>query len=183
MTDESHYLSKCLLLIEEKLGWGKSSDWQTRDFESLSERMFEETKVLISTSTLKRIWGKVRYDSAPNMATLNTLAQFIGVENWRAFIAAEKGLVKHSRQKSARSSRLPIKALLLGFSFLFIIVFTGFWLNRSNTKHLQFNNLQFSSRSVTLGLPNTVIFNYDASQSNADSVFISKTGIQEGGLK
>src|SRR5690606_1875997 len=34
---------------------------------------------------LKRIWGKVKYTSRPTTTTLDTLAQFIGHQNWRGF--------------------------------------------------------------------------------------------------
>ena len=41
--------------------------------------------VVLSYVTLKRIWGKVKYDSLPNTHTLDTLVQFLGYENWRDF--------------------------------------------------------------------------------------------------
>jgi hypothetical protein len=34
---------------------------------------------------LKRVWGKVKYDSLQNTHTLDTLVQFLGYENWRDF--------------------------------------------------------------------------------------------------
>ncbi|HEY1056610.1 MAG TPA: hypothetical protein VGE24_15795, partial [Emticicia sp.] len=78
-------MAHCKKLIEEKLGWGNSEKWTNQDFEDLSQRIFEATAITLSPTTLKRIWGKVKYDSAPTVTTLNTLAQFIGFEHWRAF--------------------------------------------------------------------------------------------------
>ncbi len=81
MPNEAFFILKCRELIEEKLAWGKSEHWQNQDFESLREKVFEETGISLSTSTLKRIWGKVKYESSPNVATLNALAQFVSYEN------------------------------------------------------------------------------------------------------
>ena len=84
LTDEL-LLAKAKKLIENKLGWGDSADWSNQDFISLSKKMQEEINVSVSHVTLKRIWGKVKYESLPNTYTLSTLVQFIGYENWRDF--------------------------------------------------------------------------------------------------
>lgn len=177
ISDNAYYLSQCRSLIEEKLGWGKSADWQNQDFENLSERIFEETKVLLSTSTLKRIWGKVRYQSTPNTATLDGLAQFLGYPNWRAFKATKSHSFEDNKIESTpkRVLQLPFKNVLFITVLILFAIFTGFWLGKKNTKPLQFENVQFTSKPVTLGLPNTVIFQYNASHSNADSVFIQQS--------
>ena len=85
MPGDEKALSKLKKLIEGKIGWGDSEEWVNQDFLSLSGKIQEETKVSLSHMTLKRIWGKVKYDSLPNTYTLNTLAQFAGFENWRDF--------------------------------------------------------------------------------------------------
>src|SRR5579864_1019892 len=82
---EEQLKENCKRLIEEKLGWGGSYQWTNQDFDLLSEKIYEVTGVTLSQTTLKRIWGKVKYDSAPTVTTLNTLAKFIGFENWRDF--------------------------------------------------------------------------------------------------
>src|SRR5580700_1192322 len=83
-TDE-FLIEKTKKLFESNTGWGDSSDWTNRDFEILSEKIQERTGVALSHVTLKRVWGKVKYDSLPNTHTLDTLVQFLGYENWRAF--------------------------------------------------------------------------------------------------
>src|SRR4028118_868519 len=80
--DESVF-QECLKQIEAKLGWGEGNGWSKADFDMLSEKIFLETGVNLSTSTLKRIWGKVKYESVPQVATLNALARFAGHENYR----------------------------------------------------------------------------------------------------
>jgi hypothetical protein len=82
--------TECRKLIEAKLGWGDSKSWTNADFEALSEKILSQTGVNLSTSTLKRLWGKVKYDSVPQLATLNALARFAGYENFREFELAHK---------------------------------------------------------------------------------------------
>ena len=84
LTDEN-LIRQVIRLYEEKTGWGDSTQWSNQDFLQLSELIKERTDVTISHVTLKRIWGKVKYESLPNTHTLNTLVQFLGYENWRDF--------------------------------------------------------------------------------------------------
>lgn len=81
-------LTRCLALIEEKLGWGDSAAWSSNDFEELSIRMQDATGHVISATTLKRIWGRVVYASKPSTHSLDTLAMFLGYAAWREFRAA-----------------------------------------------------------------------------------------------
>src|ERR1700744_5435274 len=71
--------------IENDMGWGNPDDWTNHDFVALSEKIRERTGIAISHVTLKRIWGKVKYESLPNTHTLDTLVRFLGFENWRDF--------------------------------------------------------------------------------------------------
>src|SRR5580704_836579 len=83
-TDE-FLIEKTKKLFESNTGWGDSDEWTSQDFVILSEKIQERTGVALSHVTLKRIWGKVKYDSRPNTHTLDTLVQFLGYENWRGF--------------------------------------------------------------------------------------------------
>ncbi|HVS96461.1 MAG TPA: hypothetical protein VHE54_08235 [Puia sp.] len=90
MPTEEILIRQVKRLFEEKTGWGDSEQWNNQDFLQLSEMIRDQTGVTISHVTLKRIWGKVRYESLPNTHTLNTLVQFVGYDSWREFS------VKHS---------------------------------------------------------------------------------------
>src|ERR1700709_1168409 len=83
-TDE-FLIEKTKKLFETNTGWGDSGEWTNQDFVILSEKIQEKTGVALSHVTLKRVWGKVKYDSLPNTHTLDTLVQFLGYENWREF--------------------------------------------------------------------------------------------------
>ena len=118
-TDDK-FVQKCLLLIEKELGWGDAKDWSTRDFEALSGRIMEKTHVQLSVVTLKRVWGRIRYESKPTITTLDTLTQYIGFENWRAFKqsdrisgAAEQTQAGHKMSSSSKDKprRKPVAIL------------------------------------------------------------------------
>lgn len=48
MFKNQQLIDKCKELIENKLGWGNSSLWQSQDFENLSNLIFEQTNVMLS---------------------------------------------------------------------------------------------------------------------------------------
>ena len=101
MPTEDHLIRHVKKLFEQKTGWGDSGNWSNQDFIQLSEMIREHTGVTISHVTLKRIWGKVRYESLPNTHTLNTLVQFVGYDSWRDFSVRNAGLVAGAIQRPA----------------------------------------------------------------------------------
>lgn len=180
MPDELSHILKCCQLIEEQLGWGTSERWKEQDFEDLGEKIFKKTQISLSVSTLKRIWGKIQYKSKPNLATLNALAQFAGYENWRAFTSSgfQPSTTNSETDKTTLTRSLPSKLAIKVLWTCFLLICAAFTLYflvfAEKMKPLIFKNIHFSSSPVTLGLPNSVIFKYDAADSNADSVFIQQ---------
>jgi hypothetical protein len=150
MKNEVFYVEKCRELVEQKLSWGDSANWQNQDFERLSERIFEVTKVNLSSSTLKRVWGKVSYNSTPHPTTLNTLARFVGYENWRAFTnngfakpieAPSEKIQEVESISSKKTSKSKFWVVMLGL----LIVFTTFLTFYFNSKpSLVFKNISFN---------------------------------------
>src|SRR5215475_3736440 len=120
-------LKRLLAIIEEQLDWGDPSTWQGKDFEILNELILEKTKVSLSASTLRRLWGRVEYNHLPSTTTLDTLARFAGFESWRAFtkrnkdtlvLTASKEVIseevaKQSATASAKKSSWLFKTVLI----------------------------------------------------------------------
>lgn len=183
MSEEAGYISVCRQVIENKLAWGNSNDWQNSDFDNLSQKIFEATHVMLSSSTLKRIWGKVQYKSTPNRATLDALAQFAGYKTWRDFIATQNNkAVQEAINIPDVPAAIPTvksstsyKTILPIAFFALLVIFVAFRFVNSGSDLLNFKNVAFASKPVTKGVPNTVVFNYDATNSNADSVFIQQS--------
>ncbi|HNP97106.1 MAG TPA: hypothetical protein PKJ63_15810, partial [Cyclobacteriaceae bacterium] len=163
---EDSAIQSCLRKIESQLGWGNGEEWSTQDFESLSKKIQESTGVALSVATLKRIWGKIKYDSKPTVTTLNALAQFVGYENWRTYKQShpangtsnghDKSFVPNHRPGQKQTSRIWIilaGILVVGLSVLLVI------LSVSSDKEIDPAPFQFSSKKVVdVGVPNTVIF-------------------------
>jgi len=176
-------------IIETKTGWGESDDWTNQDFVALSEKIQEQTGVAISHVTLKRIWGKVKYDSLPNTHTLNTLVQFVGYKSWRDFklqngnnetheeavpeTPVEKPLNGHAHTTPAKKiSPVLVKGLTVVLSLAAVIVIIQFIFAGQRSK-VNPNDYAFSSKKVvTEGVPNSVVFDYDASKAPVDSSII-----------
>ena len=57
------------------------------EFNELSALIYRKTQVDLSISSIKRLWGYVKYNSFPSKSTLNTLARFNGFKDWEAFLS------------------------------------------------------------------------------------------------
>ena len=86
MENFKKHISLCFERIERKLSIGSIENWDTNDFQILSDSIHKETGTLLSISTLKRLSGRVNYRSKPNRSSLDTLAKYIGYDNWRMFL-------------------------------------------------------------------------------------------------
>jgi hypothetical protein len=243
-TDDS-LIRQVKRMFEEKTGWGSCEDWTNQDFLQLSELIREQTGITISHVTLKRIWGKVKYDSLPNTHTLNTLAQFLGYDNWRDLAAknpaapeipAAKIPTVHTRTVADAQSEIPATEIPAAkiptvhtrsfadvppeipaatassgsppaappsvapastsaaptaktsakttpnrrrtwlFAIPLLVILLVLLFLHGQQPAPQPNDYKFSSKKVvSSGLPNSVVFDYDASRSPDDSVIIQQS--------
>jgi hypothetical protein len=184
-------LERCKAMIQKQLGWEESASWTNSDFLKLSDIIHERTSVRLSSATLKRIWGKVRYENKPTITTLNTLAQYLGYADWRGFkqsLIANKDLNEnavdlHNEKDNAPTPLKNISArwryqksirmgVIAGLLVFVTIIITGI----ASSVEEKAKNYSFSSKKiVSEGVPNSVVFDYDASNSPADSVIIQQS--------
>lgn len=75
-------LAYLLTEVEKKYGRRIAT---TTDFESLSVVIEHQIGELISSSTLKRLWGYVSLNPTPRIATLDVLSRFVGHRDFKAF--------------------------------------------------------------------------------------------------
>lgn len=172
-------INSCLRKIEEQLGWGESQGWSTQDFESLSKKIQEATGVALSVATLKRIWGKVRYESKPTITTLNALAQYLGYENWLVFKQKNaNGINGNGHYNKSQQKRPNYKTIAIIATITIVAALAYFFYPNPNTPTaLNPDDFKFSSKKVVdEGVPNSVIFNYDATAAGPeDSIFIQQS--------
>ncbi|MDF2189882.1 hypothetical protein [Paraflavitalea sp. CAU 1676] len=203
--DEQLHIKACLQAIETKLNWGAASGWSSADFEKLAALIADDTEVQLSVSTLKRVWGKVTYLNAPSQTTLNTLAMYLGYADWRTYqqqfrpapvpastslstitevrpveiiddtTVAERsaneavGHLGHTPPRKKKGLLYAAGGILLALA---VIGFMGVkQLQRPDPGKFRFSANKIASE----GVPNTVIFHYDASAAHTDSTFIVQT--------
>ncbi|GAA3990630.1 hypothetical protein [Mucilaginibacter dorajii] len=182
-SQEIQDIQKCLELIETRLNWGPSQEWTGYDFEKLSVEIQAVTSVILSVTTLKRLWGKLTYTSMPTGTTLNTLAQFAGFKDWREF----KHQIRLDQSPAAGFGvpplNVPLKPIRTKKTYwltaLLLMLIAGcalFLFQGKTTAPVDTKAYQFSSNKIkTEGVPNSVIFNYDAAAAGTNAVFIAQS--------
>jgi hypothetical protein len=175
---EGLYLKLCLEKIEIRLKRGPSSRWTSYDFEQLSNEIQVRTGVLLSVTTLKRIWGRVKYTSLPATTTLNALARFTGSNDWNAF---KHDTIQHAPPKPTSAEQTNQRNpsnysyWFIGILLLAIMASAIFYYSKPH-KDIDPTSYKFSSNKVlSVGLPNSVVFNYSVPKSGNDSVFIAQS--------
>jgi hypothetical protein len=67
---ELEYLDHCLQRVEEKYNKSPHTDWTDGDFKKLARNILNESGTIISTHTLKRLYGKIKYKEIHNLAMI-----------------------------------------------------------------------------------------------------------------
>lgn len=79
----SSEIEELKLLIEQKFGKQLST---TTDFNEFSLTVTKTIGIQVSASTLKRMWGYVSDSHKPRRLTLDTLARYLGHNDYHAFL-------------------------------------------------------------------------------------------------
>lgn len=93
-----------------------------KDFEVLRELIFQQSHLMVSTTTLRRIWGYQHDGGVPRRSSLNPLAQYVGFADYRQFeeslqedFAPDNSILPPPDSPSPRRR-------FLGFAVLFLVV-------------------------------------------------------------
>lgn len=106
-----------------------------RDFDLLSERIFEKTHQNISSTTLKRLYGYLQESVTPRRASLDLLAQFLDYADWDDY--CEKGGAS-APDDTTLYTPAPVKkkgnrityAVLALVAFAFLLIAAAFFLSK-----------------------------------------------------
>jgi len=165
------------LQIEEKMAWGPALSWIHHQFEELSERINNETGVLLSVNTLKRFFGKISSDSSPGKTTLNTLSQFCGFESFYDFAENrnKNGQAKIPTVKP-KKKRLNKNVRFFGIFILPVIILTAgsILLYKYIERENNFRIVEFSQAYDSGFVPFTQIFKYDVDPLLTDSIYFNE---------
>lgn len=167
MENHKKHLAHCFELIAQKLSRGPIHVWDTRDFQLLSESIHKETGTLLSVSTLKRLSGKVNYTSRPNSSTLNVLATYLDHKDWRTFLSHESNGHIQKRNKVTPPLVIQYSKPLIAIGLILVTIFLLIY--SKPVVSYNANDFDFEVRSVSTGLPNSVVFKYNAKAADTDA--------------
>ncbi|MEO8172012.1 MAG: hypothetical protein ABI581_02975 [Sediminibacterium sp.] len=172
MFSEKELIRICRQQVEQKFNFPQNENWKQRDFDYLSDLIFEKTQVRISISTLKRIWKEG--NGMPQTFTLNALVAILGYESWTDFKRANAPATETRKGKETVKKTNRPYFLLAGLALLIVAIFI-FFPRRNNTLSSE-NSIVFKSKkNLPAGVPNTVVFEYDISKMNFDSALIQQS--------
>lgn len=179
---QAYYIKRSKILIEERLGWSlESKDWRQRDYLNLISALENKTGILLSLSTVKRIW-KDDYSGNPHPNTLDAFAKFLECDDWLSFEKSQKSYepIKQPAATVKENVQTYNKTVIPLISVLLLVVISFWYISQylANEK----NGLSVSAdipflamNTQPVGVPNTVIFKYDLANVQADSFFIQQS--------
>lgn len=176
---EQQLVNLCKKQIQQQLAFGSGNfnGYTRRDLEALSSYIEKKTGVIISLSTLKRVWRE-DYKQSPQLATLNALAMVLDYKDWQEFKIANQGNTNNLKDIVRRK----VPAIVLAGAGIIV----AFFLFSSITSSENWNEIDHDvtihgpvrfevAKTVTSGIPNTVVFKYDVSNVSADTFFIQQS--------
>jgi hypothetical protein len=92
-----------------------------KDFDFLSECIFEQFHETISPTTLKRFWGYLPESGSPRTSTLDILSSFVGYANWKDF--CKKKPIEKVEEKGKKKRLNP--AILVALIALLLLAIAG----------------------------------------------------------
>ncbi|MEN0048978.1 MAG: hypothetical protein AAF806_18080 [Bacteroidota bacterium] len=175
---EKQLIEICKTQIQERY-FAQKTDLAQRDFLYLIELMEERSGILVSLSTLKRIW-KGKYVRLPQVQTLNALVSILDYDNWNEYkLAQQKSTPELSQNLEKSRIKLPLIFTILSLTLIAFASIYFLFTQPDSASAPEFfipDSLIFSAdKTVTSGVPNTVIFSYDLSEAKADSFSIQRS--------
>lgn len=153
----------CLKTVEERFDKGGSEQWSTQDFVQLAEAIHAKTGTLLSVSTLKRLWGKVKHNTKPNRSTLDALAQYIAYGDWVDFMKSleeKEPRIFPARNVEKRKSK-KVLWTVFGLGILLAILVYAFRGRLDAEPARFFGDLSFTSKVISDDIPNSVVFTFN----------------------
>ena len=87
-----------------------------KDFDFLKEKIYERLNILVSSTTLKRLWGYLDESVTPREKTLDVLTQFLGYRDWKEYTQHANN-PKESQSSPVMNRKISVKEdLALGDS-------------------------------------------------------------------
>lgn len=180
MTDKE-LVKLCLREVSQKIGYRDDYKLSQSDLEHLSYLLEEKSKIVISLSTLKRVFQE-KFGRLPQLSTLDALTIFLGYSGWQHFKASKSvNSVPESFNTPEPNESLIKKRHFFGSIQYALIILSialmSFFLLRNSGDHDTANDsATFSvTKVVSDKVPKNVIFSYNIDDIEGDSFFIQPT--------
>ncbi len=160
--------ARLIKAIESQLKWGSVSSWHNSMFTDLNKLILDQCGVDLSVTTLKRFFGTVKYDGSPSNTTLDTLSKFVGYDNWRSF------KVVNGKGPYLKKFNLPAKGVYITIGFVTAFVIIAFFGTRRPIAPVDLESISFTSRPVTTGFPNSVVFDIELRGLSGEEMHIQQ---------
>ncbi len=157
--------------------------WSQKDFDFLSFFIEEKTACRLSISTLKRIWSN-DHQRLPHISTLDALSKTAFDKNWKHLKAASLSHLVTEKDDTAKNTILGqekkakkiVIALLLAIPITLILIGGTKTLQKKQQNGQEMPDIIFNHRKTLENkLPNTVVFDYDIEQIDADRFFLQQS--------
>jgi hypothetical protein len=178
---EQQLVKNCLAEICRKNGFTQPGQMSQREFEHISQELETKTGTLISTSTIRRLLNG-EFSRIPQTATLNAVSAYLGFKNWQEYKLSVAGTIDETVPVNEKTSATPQRSLIIPFKSIAsaaasvsLILFFSF-IKSGSFVNPHYEKAKFSvAKTTNNDLPNTVVFNYDVTEVNADSFFIQQS--------
>jgi hypothetical protein len=177
MKTDQDLIALCKRLIEEKFQFEKNGGdlLRQRDLEYLADAIESNSGIKLSLSTLKRLWRK-DYDQTPHPSTLGALVSLLGFKDWQEFKMKHATPGSEPENRERRHLKKWFALPLVAAAVVFFWLITSGGRESDLTRPLIKGPVVFTgNKTVSQGVPNTVIFNYDVSNIEADSFFFQQS--------
>lgn len=146
LTDNDDLLSALKQAVLQIFGHTLDS---TSDFDSLSYDILQKTGENISASTLKRIYGYVKYDTFPRVSTLSILSRYAGYSGWSDFCSKNIGDNMPEPHLELSRKRTPKIWIIAGIvSSIVIVVTIGIYLSGTDRSESRDNSTPIENITI-----------------------------------
>jgi hypothetical protein len=181
---EHELVKNCLTDIYKKCGYEDLSSLSQRDYDHVSQEIERVSGILISATTIKRLLNG-EFSRMPQVATLNAIATFLGYKSWQEY---KSHVTSQTKKAAVNTVEQPVIAptpvvkkhrmryIALAACVLAVVAFLVFIQFSKPRNYKSYSTATFTVKKNTSNeIPNTVVFNYNIDDVDADSFFIQQS--------
>lgn len=185
---EHELVKNCLTDIYKKCGYQDLTNLSQRDYDHVSQEIERATGILISATTIKRLLNG-EFSRMPQVATLNAIASFLGYKSWQEYKSHTASHIKKTPVVSPEVQTVPhtpphtlpvkthrMRNIAVAACVLAVVAFLVFIQFSKPRNYKSYSTATFTVKKNTSNeIPNTVVFNYNIDDVDADSFFIQQS--------